>query len=374
VLILPKFRPRTAPAPGRPPPERESEGRSIEIGLVCTILFHVLILWLAPKFPVEKFTGAVRFMPAQARGTDLNIQLAPGDLPPPPRPQAQPFRFVETNPNAPENTPDRTDNFGAQNQQAAQPDPDKNSKERMPRTQGRDDFKNDSQILSGDMAKPQLGEAAPLSVANSPATSAEQQQARAQEVPLPGFEKKEGDNKEGVGTNISESKLPTTNGTKLVDGTRDATNADGLSFSTNPSTGRPQPRPRPRLTEAPPAILQNRIVGTADAGPIALDARWSEFGQYMNEFVAIVREQWYSILDKSRVSPPTHSFCIIRFKLNSDGETTIQQVPEETCGKQGVWAAQGAIQDRQPYRKWSSDMIAVLGNEQEITFRFYYYW
>ncbi|MDD3180461.1 MAG: hypothetical protein PHQ04_08940 [Opitutaceae bacterium] len=374
MLTLPKLR-RPSPRRPRVAREQEPEGRSIEIGIVCTIAFHIFLFWLAPRFPVEEFYGgSIRMLPTHSGGANLNIELAPGDLPAPPPAQREPFRFVETNPNAPENIPDKTENFGAQNQQAAQPEPDKGSKSRMPRTEGRDDFKNDTQILSGDLAEPQLGEAVAAPFANPADAAAQQEQARAAAVPLPGFDKKEGEDKEGVGTNISEAKAPTTNAAQLVEGSREAKDATGAIVSSSQATGRPQPRPRPRLSQAPPAILENRIIGAPDAGPIALDARWSEYGQYLAEFVETVRGQWYKILENQKTSPPTHSFCVIRFTLNSDGETHIVEVPEENCGRQGVWAAQGAIQDPQPYRRWTQDMVAVLGNETEITFRFYYYW
>ena len=50
------------------------------------------------------------------------------------------MHFVETNPDANNNIPDKTNNFGAQNQQAAQPVPDKDSTLRMPKTEGKKDF------------------------------------------------------------------------------------------------------------------------------------------------------------------------------------------------------------------------------------------
>jgi hypothetical protein len=123
-----------------------------------------------------------------------------------------------------------------------------------------------------------------------------------------------------------------------------------------------------------PTPTPNKPANPKDTGFVTIDPRWSKFPAYTNELMNTIREQWGAILNKSRISPPTHSFCIIRFKLNSDGKATILGVPEETCGKQGVWAATGAVKDPQPYRKWSSEMIAVLGNEQEMTFRFFYFW
>jgi hypothetical protein len=83
-------------------------------------------------------------------------------------------------------------------------------------------------------------------------------------------------------------------------------------------------------------------------------------------------QQWYRILEESRVSPPHGSHVTITFKINSKGETDIIKVEDADSGKQGVWSCQNAIQARQPYRKWSDQMIAVLGDDQTLTFGFYY--
>ena len=66
------------------------------------------------------------------------------------------------------------------------------------------------------------------------------------------------------------------------------------------------------------------------------------------------------------------SHVVITFKINSKGETDIVKIEDADAGKQGVFSCQSAIQARQPYRKWSEQMIAVLGDEQELTFSFYY--
>ena len=44
----------------------------------------------------------------------------------------------------------------------------------------------------------------------------------------------------------------------------------------------------------------------------------------------------------------------------------------EESGKQGVFSCQNAITYPQPYRKWTDQMIAVLGDSQELTFSFYH--
>jgi hypothetical protein len=107
-------------------------------------------------------------------------------------------------------------------------------------------------------------------------------------------------------------------------------------------------------------------------GILGRDARWSEYGEYLNEVLEIVQIQWYKILRESQVSPPHGSHVEITFKINSKGETEIVKVEDADAGKQGVFSCQNAITARQPYRKWTEQMIAVLGEEQQITIGFYY--
>jgi hypothetical protein len=91
----------------------------------------------------------------------------------------------------------------------------------------------------------------------------------------------------------------------------------------------------------------------------------------MQEFIEIVQASWYSILDESRISPKSGTHVFVTFTLNSDGEVSVVNT-EETAGKQGTYACTNALTVRQPYRKWTDQMIAVLGKQQTITFSFYY--
>ena len=133
--------------------------RSVQVGLIWTILVHLLLLLLAPRILRTEYVPGRPIQP-DSNAQNFEIQLTP--LPPeqtasPPRP----MRFVETNPDANNNVPDNTENFGAQNQQAAQPVPDKNSTLRMPKTEGKKDFQNDSQVVTGRLQKPDVTPPAP---------------------------------------------------------------------------------------------------------------------------------------------------------------------------------------------------------------------
>ena len=352
---------------------RDREKRSIGIGIACTILFHVLLVCLGPLLPAEKLTGthaAVTGLKAK-RGADFNIELA--DAQSPEARQPDPFRFVETNPDAPDNTPDKTINFSNRNQQSAQQErPPEIDPENRPSVKGRDDVKNDSAIVSGDMARPQDG-AAVSAMQNALENAQPQaaQQARAEQIPLSGQEKFEGTSEEGVGSNISQSASPSNQAEQFMEGSKTGTSATG-GLTAVEQVDRPTPRPRPRLTQARPNVLQNRIAGTSQIGVLGIDARWSEYGEYMQEFIEIVQASWYAILRESRISPRSGSSVIVTFTLNSQGEVYIVTV-EETTGKAGAYACTNAITTRQPFRKWTDQMVSVLGDSQTMTFSFHYW-
>jgi hypothetical protein len=371
LQLSPPSRLRSA---ARPAPEKEQEKRSIGIGLACTVLFHVLLFCLAPYFPVEKLAGSHSNLEAIAnadRGKEFNFELANPETPP----EQNPFRFVETNPDAPENTPDKTSNFSDRNQQAAQQEkPTEVDPENRPSVKGRDDVQSNA-IVSGNRAPPQPGAPViPLQDALEQMVPQESQQARAEQVPLSGFEKLDGKSEDGIGTNVSQQKSPSTGADQFVEGSRDARNPQG-GMSEQKQMTKQVPRERPRLASASTARnspLQNRLAGTMNVGPVGIDARWSEFGQYMRELIDIVDSEFQTITSEYRghIQPGTR--VVVTFTLNSDGEVRVTQV-EETAGRVAVSQCQAAITNRMPYRKWSPEMIAILGDQQTITFGFYYW-
>ena len=352
--------------------EEDRIWRSIGIGLACTLVFHLLLFLLSPKFAFNKFSGTHTGIniAKKNKGKSFDFQL---ENPPVEQPKKAPTQFVETNPDAPENIPDKTPNISNRNQQSAQPDPAKEKDpENRPSVKGQDKIKSDTAIVAGDMAKPQLGSAArPEVVKNDTQQQDHEQKLRAEQVPLSGYEKRQGLAEDGIATNVSKTDTPSTQADQAVEGAAEGREAEGglLAITTN---SKAQPRARPRLSQAMPSILTTRTSGSTNAGILGRDARWSEYGEYLNELEAIIVTEWYRLNDESRVAPPHGSHVTITFKINSKGVTDIVKLEDEGVGKQGSLCCQGAIQDRQPYRQWTEQMITVLGDEQTLTFGFYY--
>ncbi len=361
-----------APRPSQLAPERDPTDRSILIGIACTLLFHLLLVLLSPQFSFNEFSGVHTGINVNRskQGKTFDFELAPLT---PPEKERLPTQFVDTNPDAPTNEPDKTENFSNRNQQSAQLEkPKELDPERRPSiTNAQDKIKNDASIVSGDLSQPQVGAAAMPESTKTDEQEQRELKLQKEQATLSGHEKFEGKSNEGVASNVSDSKNPSTGADKNVEGAREANEADGSLVAVNP-TQKTQPKARPRLTAPRTTILTNRTAGVSNAGIIGRDARWSEYGEYLAELEEIVQVQWYHILEESRVSPPRGTHVEITFKINSKGETDIIKVEDFEAGKQGVFSCQSAIQARQPYRKWTEQMIAVLGNDQTLTFAFYY--
>ena len=171
---------------------------------MCTILFHVLLFWLAPHLTMSKITGSGAGFGIKPKQRDFNFQLAPGPVAKP-QPKKDPTKFVETNPDAPENTPDKTNNFSNRNQQSAQAEAAKEKDpDNMPSVKGQDEIKTEN-IVTGEKVPAQLG--APPTPAPSEKQEQDQieQKARAEQIPLSGVEKFEGKSDDGVASAISKS-------------------------------------------------------------------------------------------------------------------------------------------------------------------------
>jgi hypothetical protein len=352
-------------------PERDPADRSILIGIAATVVIHLLVVIFAPEFSFDKFSGVHSGISVNNtnRGKTFDFELAPSAVQ---QPEKKPFQYVETNPDAPANEPDKTDNFSNRNQQTAQPTPAKEKDPlNRPSVEGQDKIKSDA-IVTGDMSKPQLGAAARPESNQQDQADQKEQKVRMEQNPDNGFDKTKGESEEGIATNVSKTKAPTTHADEAVEGVREGKEREGGLVATI-NASKPQPKARPRLTSALPSVVTTRTSGSTNAGILGRDARWSEYGEYLNEITEIIVQQWYRINEESAVTPPHGSHVTITFKINSKGETDIVKVEDSEAGKQGVWSCQSAIQARQPYRKWTEQMITVLGDEQTLVFGFYYY-
>ena len=146
----------------------------------------------------------------------------------------------------------------------------------------------------------------------------------------------------------------------------------GIVKSSETSHPNPMALPRRRLSQVRPALLKERPIGVANGGVIGVDAHFSEFGDYLQELINIVQIQWDRILDSGGSRPKPGSHVVVNFRINSKGEIAEVIKVEGDAGDYGTRTALKAIQDRAPYRAWTREMVAVLGESQVLTFDFFY--
>ncbi len=121
-----------------------------------------------------------------------------------------------------------------------------------------------------------------------------------------------------------------------------------------------------------PVILAERPAGTANIGPTAIDARWSNYGAHLHRMMESVQFQWERLLTENKVYPASGSTVTVKFVMDSKGLIARIVNVDSTAGELASRACVTAIMGRAPYGDWNADMIAVLGEQQEMTFTFYY--
>jgi hypothetical protein len=360
--------------------------RAVQIGVVATILVHVALLSLAPKIeswisPAESATPSEDWA-----SKEFQIELSPVDVTAPvDPPRVQLPQFVEANPNAPDNAPDKTDFVAAQNQQVAQPTPTPENKSDAPASKGERNS-DSTAVVSGQSAEsrpvvlqstiPSTAESrAAAQTEEAPATP-EQEAARRAQTPLPGYEAFSGDNPTGYGTTVAPAAPGASAVPERVEGLADAKNdtgsRSGLYYKVDAK--RPQARAKlpTALARARSSPLVERALGTDNIGAVAYNAKWSSYGEYLQKLIETVDVQWQRILNQSDVYPPAGTKVTVVFRLDSKGE--IAEILNVTGGggRSAQDACVSAIVARAPYGNWSADMIGVLGESQEITFSFFY--
>lgn len=348
----------------------DPDSRSVTIGIVAVIVIH-LLLWLgAPHVLTLEPVASVR---PHAPAKQYNIELAPDTiLKPPPKPK-DPFKFVETNPDAPENIPDKTNNFAAQNQQVAQEKPTPDGKSDRPATEGKKDFES-NQIVSGRLTQPVERMEAAAPPTEAPPVETPVAAPKREQNPLSGTEKFEGESKTGFGATVAkrvESAQPVPN---RVEGAKDAPVNDAAT-SVQPAIDPRRPRPRPQVVkqqQVRPAILAENKFGTSNIGPVAIDARWSNYGAYLQRMIDTVQIQWERLIISMPAMPAGGSTVTVKFVMNDEGKIARIVNVDTNSNETASRACVSAITDRSPYGPWTDDMKAVLGNEQEMTFTFYY--
>ena len=284
------------------------------IAFVITVILH-LTLWLAmPSVFIQRL---ITFHPVE-------VQVAPVVVPENRLPPS--MRLAEVNVQANRTTPDKSDYIAAKNQSAAQPIPEKiKTTSSLPRSAG-----ERADAIKVSQGKPRAIEESDLSDAS--------QSAGTPTVGLNGNLPKK---------NLAESKKSTQ------------------------SESIPE-RPRATIPSGTMGILLKNNVGVNRAGAIAVDAKFSNYGDYSQRMMEAIQSSWWALIDRARFESVSRGSVVVRFNLCRDGSVVNAEILHSDVPQVMAFACKDAVMAPAPFDHWREDMVALFGNEQTVTITFHY--
>jgi len=299
-------------------PEESIDQRSAAIAVAVSLGLHLLLFLVVP----DTFHKVVAFVrPVEVLTAPVKIDEA--RLPPK-------LRFIETNPLANQAVPKTTPFTSSRNQTAAQPVPEK-----MPTNSPLPKSDGTSEQLRIAQGKPRSIDQSQSAPAPQPSIS---MAAPAKATPPP-----------GPGKAVAQpSPAP-------------------VPVAANPD------RPRASVPSGTYGLLLRRPVGVNRAGSIAVDARFSNYGDYTQRMMEAIQSSWWSIIERSRFEGVSRGNVIVRFRLHRDGTVTDAQVLGTEVTRVMTLACKDAVMAPAPYDIWRADMVAMYGESDTVTINFIYH-
>ena len=297
-------------------PEETIELRSAAIAVVVSLGLHGL-LFLALPDTFHKVVAFVR--PVEVLTAPVRIDEA--RLPPK-------LRFAETNPAANQAVPKAAPFTSSRNQTAAQPVPEKKpTHSALPKSAGTSEQirlaqgkpRSIDQSESAPVAQPSVSMSAPVKAAPPPGPG----KSAAKPSPAP--------------------------------------------VAANPD------RPRASTPSGTYGLLLRRPVGVSRAGSVAIDARFSNYGDYTQRMMEAIQSSWWSIIERSRFEGVSRGRVVVRFRLHRDGTVTDTQILGTEVTRVMSLACKDAVMAPAPYDIWRADMVAMYGESDTVTINFHYY-
>ena len=339
------------------------------VALLITLLVHVLLFaLLQDKFLIKQSVADAD------EDTTIELMLEPVD--------PETLRYVEANPEAPENEPDRTDNYSFRSQQAADEEPDA-SQDDMPAVEG-DEVSQKIVQGSVEQSEPILLDGGVFTISKESVKSQDEevQQAVRSAPSAPDFIPQEPEVEKGPGSSlqvsgsgqqISQEYSETGQPIQLYrTGSEDQQNQE--ADDTSSAATEAKPLPRKRLTLPPDLVYGSltRSKGSASRrGRIAIDATFSQFGEYEQQFYAAVQAGWYQEIDFYQPID-TSARVVVRFRIQSDGRVDEVTILHSTASEVATLICQLALTKRSPFRPWTEEMIQVFGQERVMEVAFSY--
>lgn len=299
------------------------------------------------------------------------------------------LRFVEVNPDAPENEPDREDQYSFRSQQAASENVSDSPLE-APEVDGETESQK---IIQGSLEQPSPtppGVYAPVAQpgegegtdGGKVGSQVAAPVAPSQPLPTPAFLQQDPVTEEGPGSRPdlpgkAQEVATNTDPNAPIDVYRPPQQQQPV-VPTQVGDGnggadvKPMPRTRPRLA---PELIMGPLMqsrgSTRLRGMLAIDATFSEFGEYQQQFYAALQAGWYQEIEFYQPID-TATRVAVRFTIQSDGVVRDVEVVHTTASEIATIICESAIIKRSPYRPWTKEMVQVFGKERTLTVSFNY--
>ena len=350
---------------------------SVFWGILASLGFHIFLIWIVPW----KLVAAVS--PFQEANPE--IEYVYSDEPPEP----EDMRYVETNPDVPSNEPDETLNIASRDQQAGQIRETSGDLDNIPFLDGEEE--DSVKIVEGSLMEDPNP---PVPLSQQQAQGFQPSRAYTESLPRlmarpPDFlqqDKRPEEN--GVASmldipDVSEDKaeevseiqdIPISLDALLATrAMREETTQEEASESES-ETVTQLPRPRPRLSsQALPGPLMRSNGRAVALGDLSVDARFTEFGDYLNRMFDAIGYQFILLAEYMEAAmAEISSRVIVEFKITSGGEVKDVMVVYTTADSAATLICEDAIQSPSPYGPWTQEMIDTMGEVQTIRITFLY--
>ena len=347
------------------------------MALIITILLHVLVI---VSLPESLFMS--QSSPENQQEEILEVVIEPPEE----------SRYVEANPDVPENEPDNKRNYSFRSQQAADQNPE-DSLSDTPDVESEADIEDDADVRKVVQGSVEQNEPIPLESGvyslngNSEASEDSQADAGSPVMPLPSvLPPPPSMTQEPVSEDGSGSSFEFTDtGKEIVENTEpnsqinlyrtDATQQNqknSAEATDRESQNRPLPRKRLKL---PPELTYGQLTrpksSVSRRGTLAIDATFSQFGEYEQRFYAAVQAVWYQEIEFYQPIDIA-ARVVVSFRIKSDGSVEDVTVLNSTAGEIATWICETALTKPSPFGVWTEEMIQVFGRERVMEVAFYY--
>jgi outer membrane biosynthesis protein TonB len=299
-------------------PDDSIDLRAATFAAIMSLGLHLLLLWLLPD-TFRQVAAIVRPVEVLTAPVKIDEARLPAKL-----------RFAETNPVANQAVPKTAPFTSSRNQTAAQPVPEKMpSNSALPKS-------------AGTSPEIRLAQGKPRSI----------DQSQAQPTPAP-----------AISMAGPKTAPPPGPGKAAV---RPVPKAAPAPTPANPD------RPRASIPSGTAGLLLRNSVGVNRAGAVAIDARFSQYGDYTQRMLEAIQSSWWSIIERSQFEGVQRGRVTVRFRLHRDGTVTDATILSNEVTRVMSLACKDAVMAPAPYDIWRADMVALYGESDIVTINFYY--